>query len=405
MNRRDLMKLSALGLVLPGQTQAASSKPSHRVKLKKNLILVSLDLGLFEKNYHDSGASCKYMYDFFSDFKGEMTYFDNMEEPSLLGLGGHGAQPATFTGMTYGDRFKFPDRTLISLDQHIADNTIQETRNQSIYHCVGGGYNLSWNKFSQPLPSIKGANKLYDVLFGKTDEASARALIRRERDILVALEKNLRRRWKGTKVEQELKASVLYKLELLNEDEKWLKVKKPHVKKAFAENIDSSPLTHCKHNYQLIFDGIAQQQTKIAMYQFGGNGITRGLAGITKSHHANSHHGYFPDRVGELERIDSAVLGGLRGLLENLKTAGLYDDTIVLFSCGISDANRHRSQRIPAFLFGGGFNHQESIDCLAKDGQRRYSTTSLFSSILKQSGMKNVKFNGNEEVMKELFKA
>ena len=405
MNRRDLMKLSALGLTLPNLIHAKTPTSFPRVKLQKNLVLVSLDLGLFEKNYHDSGSSCKYMYDFFKDFSGEMTYFDNMEEPSLLGTKGHHAQPATFTGLTYGNRFKFPDRTLISLDQHLADHTIQETRHKSIYHSVGRGCNLSWNKFSQPMPSINGANALHEELFGETDEANQRAKIRRERNILVALEKNLRRRWKGTKVEQELKASVLYKLERLNEDEKWLKVKKPQLKKTFAESIDRSPLATCDHNYKLIFDGIAQQQTKIAMYQFGGNGLTRGLAGVTQSHHSNSHHGYFADRVGELERIDSAVLCGLRGLLENLKTSGLYDDTIVLFSCFMACANRHLSDRTPTFLFGGGFNHQESIDCLDSKQQRRYSNSTLFSSILKQSGMKNLKFNGNKKVIKELFKA
>ena len=92
---------------------------------------------------------------------------------------------------------KYADRNLISLDQHIADHTIQETRHRSINHSVGRGYHVSWNKFAQPMPAIKGLNDLHGQIFERTDDALARSSISRERDILTALGKNLKRRLAG----------------------------------------------------------------------------------------------------------------------------------------------------------------------------------------------------------------
>ena len=71
MNRRTFLPMSAMGLMAPNITMAAKS--SNKPSMKKNLVLVTLDLGLYAKFHQEGGVNCKYMNDFFYDFKGEST--------------------------------------------------------------------------------------------------------------------------------------------------------------------------------------------------------------------------------------------------------------------------------------------------------------------------------------------
>ena len=402
MHRRDFLKYSALSALSPTLLNAQTS--NARIKLKKNVVLVELDFGLFEEHYRNGGANSKYISTIFRDFKNEMTYFEGISEPGMGG-GGHEHQSATFTGMKYGDRHIYPGRTMTSLDQHLAEGSIQTTRHKLLYHQVSKGDHMSWNKFSQPMPASLGSNQLYSQLFEKTDLQVAKASIKRERDILSSLARNSRRRWKGTPQEVDLKASVEYKLDLLTEQEKWIKVKQPYLKKDFNEDNEKSPLKNCATNFRLIYEALEKKQSKIALIQFGGNKITHGLEGVNSHHHSLSHHGYTSERISELDIIDTTVLRGLKKFMEDLKEGGLFDDTIVLFHCAMADANTHSNKSAPAFLFGGGFQHKPSIQCLDSDKKVVHSTSNLFSSILKQSGFSKVSFNSSNAVIPQLFRA
>jgi hypothetical protein len=403
MNRRAFLASSAAGLTIPAsQLSAASKKVEPRINLKKNVVLISLDLGLYAPNFQENGANCKYMTEIFSEFKGQMTYFDGISEKGMRGS--HECQPATFTTIPYEDRQHYPQKKMISLDQIIADGSIQETRHKFLYHRINRGSSMSWNKFEQPLPAIEGANELYETLFSRTDTKLEKARIRRERDILSTLARNLRRYWRGNIQEEDMKASLDYQLAVLDEREKWLKVSKPYLKKAFGERDEKQPIPSCDNNFQLIYDALEQKQTKIALVEFGAGGLNAGLAGVELGHHGNTHHGGYAERIYALETIDTGVLTGVKNFLHKLKEGGLYDDTIVLFHSGFADASKHTNKKAPAFLFGGGFNHKESIACL-NGKEHIYSTSDLFTSILKQSGFNNKTFSNSKQAIPELFKA
>jgi len=401
IDRRDLLKLSALGLAAPSQMVAATKGQAPRVKLKKNVVLVCLDLGLYAGNHREGGAACKYMTQYFSEFKKDMTFLQGISQPGLGG--GHEVEEGTFTGLAYKDRSHYPERQFISLDQKLAMGSVQETRNKLLYHQVNRGKFVSWNQFAQPMPAHQGLNAFHEHIFSKTDLNKEKAYIKRERDILESLARNLRRYGKGRPQDIDLKASVAYQIEVLNEKEKWLKVKKPYLKKAFSESAENSPLPNCHHNYRLVYDALEKQQSKIAVLQFGG-GLTRNLDGITHGYHTLSHHGGYPERIYELEIIDDKILGGLRKFIRDLKQGGLLDDTIVLFHCGMADASRHTNKNGAAFLFGGGFNHKTHLQC-AEGKDVKITSSQLFSSILKQSGFRDLNFNGNNTVIPQLFGA
>lgn len=69
-----------------------------------------------------------------------------------------------------------------------------------------------------------------------SDNKLEKARIRRERDILTTLARNLRRYWRGNIKEEDMRVSLDYQLAVLDERENWLKVTKPYLKKAFGEN-------------------------------------------------------------------------------------------------------------------------------------------------------------------------
>ena len=51
MNRRDLLKFSAAGLLMPNSATAQKKKLTAPGALKKNVLLVPVDLGVFERNF------------------------------------------------------------------------------------------------------------------------------------------------------------------------------------------------------------------------------------------------------------------------------------------------------------------------------------------------------------------
>ena len=406
MNRRDLIKVGIPATLLGHSSNLLSATDPFanqftKTKMKKNVVLVTVDFGLFEGNYREGKEKCHYSSKFFQPFKDEMTYFNHMYQPGLKDA--HSGAHATFTGMLYSDRDLYPNRPFISLDQHLAEYTIQETRHKSIYHKIGGGGNCSYNSLAQPTPSFKSLDTLHENLFGYTDMGKVKQDIAKKRFILKEIYNNTKRRWKGTREEKDLLDSIDYKIDDLDSQVKWLKVRKPKITPKFDKNaVKNTPLKHIDENFNTVFNALENEQTKVALMQFGG-GITRGLEEITYGHHGLGHHGYDSQKIEQLTALDSYVMRGLANFLDKLKTADMLDDTIVLFTCAASCSNTHSTRDIPAFLFGGGFNHKKCIECQDENKNLHTPTVQLLSSILKQVGFKNPSFSGNKKVIDSLF--
>lgn len=256
---------------------------------------------------------------------------------------------------------------------------------------------------AQPAPSFNGLVKLHEDLFGYTDMGKVKQDIAKQRFILKELQNNTKRRWTGSQEEKDMVASIAYKINELDEKVKWLKVRKPKMTAKFkASEIEKSPLKNANENFSTIFHALEKEQTKIALVQFGGP-MTKGVEGISHGYHTLSHHAYYSERVEELKTIDSYVLKSLQGFLQQLKESELLKDTIVLFTCGMADANRHSSKGVPAFLFGGGFKHKKCVECKDSSGNQSITTAQLYSTILKQTGFNDPSFSGNREIIKEIL--
>ena len=404
MKRRTLLK-GSLPILWAGMNNSAIAAPPKfsRTRLRKNVVLVTVDLGLFEENFRKGKNKCNYFSRFFKDFKGDVTYFNKLSQPGLNG--GHKAEHATFTTLRYTDRDLHPNRPFISLDQHLAEYSKQETRHKFIYHKVtGGGGNVSFNSLAQPTPSYNGLAKLHNELFGHVDLGKLKQSLSKQRFILNELLSNTKRRMRGSPEEKDMVASIAYKIDELDERVKWFKVPKPRSGIRFKKSeIEKSPLKYADQNFTTIFEAIDKEQTKIALVQFGGGSMTKGIKGITHGYHALSHHGYDYQRVSQLTSIDDHVLRSLQQFLQQLKESNILKDTVVLFTCAMADANRHTNKNVPAFLFGGGFKHKECIECKDSSGKQAITTSQLFSTVLKQAGFNDPSFSGNKKVIDQIL--
>lgn len=401
MNRRNLISAAA-GLCLPASIQAATQP---KIRLKKNLVLISNTYSLWGEGFQDGKGDCAYANSYFKNFKGKMSWFSGMTQPEFSANDGHFVEHATFTGLKFDQRMMFPNRTFVSLDQHVAERAIQETRHRSLVHSVSGNKNLSWNLQAQRVPSYNGAVELHQNLFGVSDINIIKRNISKQRIILKELKVNTKRRWQGTPQEVQMVESIDYQLSELDTREKWLKVRRPRQKMKFEASIENKPLLNAGHNYDLIFEALKQKQTKIAMLTLSGPNMVQGIPGISEAYHTCSHHGTSSDLIMMQKSLDKYHLRQLATFLEKLESEKMLDDTIVLFSQAHSNQNRHSTRNIPAFLFGGGFEHKKTIDCLNSQGQIKHPTISLFSSILRQLGFRDTSFSGHSAIIPELFEA
>ena len=99
-----------------------------------------------------------------------------------------------------------------------------------------------------------------------------------------------------------MRESVEYQLSVLDEREKWLKVRKPYLKKAFGEKDQETPIPSSSNNFNLIYNALEKQQTKLVLIQYGANRLNRGI-GVELGHHGNTHNGGYSERIEGLEKL------------------------------------------------------------------------------------------------------
>ena len=97
LNRRALSRLLLCGPLLPSSLcvgDVLSSKNSSSLSLKKNVVLISVNLGFLPNNFTPDRDSLESRYlSKFSDVHGKMTVFIDIEQPERLG--GHRNHPLT----------------------------------------------------------------------------------------------------------------------------------------------------------------------------------------------------------------------------------------------------------------------------------------------------------------------
>jgi len=88
------------------------------------------------------------------------------------------------------------------------------------------------------------------------------------------------------------------------------------------------------------------------------NNRTYPQIGITDQHHAISHHGNKPEKVGQHAKINTYHVGLFAGFLERLQktqdgAGSLLDHTMLLYGSGMGEGNVHSHDPISNLVVGG----------------------------------------------------
>ena len=108
-------------------------------------------------------------------------------------------------------------------------------------------------------------------------------------------------------------------------------------------------------------------------------------------YHGISHHGKAPGRIDQLKVVESFLTTQLSGFMDRLKEARIFEDTLVVFGSGMSDASSHSNRNLPVLLAGGGVKHQGHLICPAEQ-HKRVPLSNLWLSVLQWFGSESDRF-------------
>ncbi len=118
------------------------------------------------------------------------------------------------------------------------------------------------------------------------------------------------------------------------------------------------------------------------------NGLSYPELGFTDNHHALSHHGKDPDKLGKVAQIDrfniaqyAYIVGRLKGLREGAGT--LLDSCLFMWGSGLEDGMAHSFKRLPVIISGRGAGTVRSGRHVAVNG----NLGDLLGAILARTGV------------------
>jgi hypothetical protein len=230
-------------------------------------------------------------------------------------------------------------------------------------------FNLSWRSETQPMAPESNPRQVFERLFGRgtgsNREGAAERHKARERSLLdfvmqdaVALEKQL-----GRNDQRKLDEYLTGVREL---EKRVQLAERFGIPQAPEGQVPTGVPVSYKDHLRIMFDMLAlafqTDSTRVATFLMAHDGSNRNFPdiGVTSGHHELSHHQEDPKKIEQLMRIDrfyteqlAYFLGKLQGMREpNGKS--VLDNSMVVYCGGLSDANKHSHNNLPAIIAGRG---------------------------------------------------
>ncbi|HEY2249700.1 MAG TPA: DUF1552 domain-containing protein [Planctomycetaceae bacterium] len=321
----------------------------------------------------------------------------------LAGIGGgHQAIAGFLTGVPGAGQPGI--RNAISVDQFAAEHIGAQTRFSSLA-LTGEGLGLSFTRTGARVPAHNSPSRLFAEMFleGQDDEVQAQLLRLEEgRSILDDVRGQARSIRSNLGADDrdrldEYLTSVRELEERLVIDEKWCKTPKPKV--SVEPPKDISNRNDLIGRTRLLFDlahlAVQTDSTRLITIMLAGSTSAPPIAGVTQGHHDLSHHGKDPDKLAQLNLIETECMKVLRDLVARLKQSQegdetLLDRTTVYMSSNLGDASSHSTRNLPVLVAGGGFQHGRH---LAFDPQNPPPLCNLYVSMLQRLGIEVDKFS------------
>ena len=382
LNRRTALRGAGVCLSLPfleAMGPGAENDAAEAVRCKR-IATLSVPFGVVMDKFHptDTGdnyempSSLKPM----ESVREHFTCFSNLDH----GLrGGHGANHAFMSGIKSSQRAAHRDGN-ITIDQRIAEIVGHNTRFSSLNFWESG---MSYTRSGVTVPSIMKPSDAFHLMF--VDESADAMKVKRDTlnasgSILDAVRADARRfNAQLGKRDQEKMDEFFSSLrgteKKIQASKNWLTKKKPTLTDAQPGKLVSKiaqgeyditmagPLLEAW--FELMFLALQTDSTRVVSTAI--RQCTWDLPDVTMNYHSLSHHGRLPEKLKQLQIIDTYLMTHLAkfiGRLRDTKEAdgqSMLDSTLVLFGSGLGNG-QHTNRNLPVVLAGGKFKHGQHLD-------------------------------------------
>jgi hypothetical protein len=372
------------------------------------MICINTALGLhapyfFPKTAGRSYESTPYL-DKLQKHRDDFTVFSGLSHVGNEAAG-HNGEMTFLTGAFHPELPGFHNS--ISIDQVIADEVGIATRFPSLVLGTEGS-NISVNRSGVRLPADTKPSKVFARLFldGTPDEMQREMdRLNEGRSILDAVSDDARRL--GGRVGagdrdklDEYFTSVRDMERRLQAMQAWSRKPKPKVDATMPHDVQN--VADIIGKMDVLFDliplALQTDSTRAISFSVSGDDQVMPIPGVTMGHHALSHHGQEPAKIGQLRLVEEAEMTSFAGLLAQLKAnkeggTSLLSNTTVLFGSNLANASSHSTLHLPIILAGGRFKHgQHLVAAPADDMNTSKPLTQLFVSMLQSVGIETDKF-------------
>jgi len=384
ISRRAFLRGTGVALALPFLDAMWPQRTgAAQTAAPKRLVAVCTSLGiygpaLFPKEAGSDYASTPYL-DFLKEHRNQFTIFSGLSHPDQAGADGHSSEMTWLTAARHPGLGGF--RNTMSLDQFVAEKIGVETRYPSL--TLGtSNTSQSYTRSGVMIPAEARPSQVFAKLFieGSAWEVEQQMhKLQEGRSIMDTVSEEAKRfsARVGAADRDKLDeyfTSVREMEQRLAKTEDWAKKPKPKIDAKPPEDIknESDLIGRMQLLFELVPLAVQTDSTRLITILVQGRGDVPPIEGVSMDHHNLSHHGQDPEKIRQLELIETAQMGALNKLFTALKQKSeggtpLLDNTMVLFGSNLGNANSHDWHNLPIMLAGGGFRHGQHLAFDAKD--------------------------------------
>lgn len=399
-----LLGLPLLDAMTPAHARAAATPPRRFFGICNNLGLLPEKFFPAQESAGRGYALSPYL-EHLAGVRDDFTVMSGVWHPDVDA--GHPADICFLTAAPHPSSGGF--RNTISLDQLIAERVGHLTRFPSLTLGVNvsRAVSLSWTAGGVLIPCDTRPSLVFQRLFlgGSPEEVKAQAQrLALGRSVMDTVAEQTRRlqREVGAKDRERIDQYLTGVRDLeqrLQQAAAWEKKPRPVVTE--KPPIDPSDPREYMDKVRLMYD-----LARLAFETDSTRNITLMLDSVNSpaiqvegkavsgGYHDLSHHGRNPQKLADLERIDTEHMKLLAKLISDLKARKedgetLLDRTMVLYGSNMGNANTHVTTNLPVLFAGGGFKHGQH---LAFDRTRNYPLPNLFVNVLQRFGIESDRF-------------
>ena len=331
--------------------------------------------------------------------RSEFSVFSNLDHGVR---GGHQANHTLWSGIKNTDRAAYPDGN-ITVDQRAAEIVGHHARYPSLVFWTAKN---SYTRTGVAVPAIQTPSEAFNLMF--LDDTAQKRKFDRETidasgsilDTVLADANSFKRKLGSTdqKKLEEYFSSIRETEKKLKLAESWIDRPKPRVDDPAMRKIGSGNKDEKTGGnllgvwLDLMFLALQTDSSRVVSMAI--NNCNWGLDGVVDTYHTLSHHGQMPERLKQLDVVETFMMENLATFIERLRDAkqpdgsSMLDSTQVLFGSGLGSGSLHSNTNLPIILAGGGFRHGQHVDA-----QQKQPLCNLYLSVLQRMGAEQDYFN------------